>query len=287
MRSLTIKRRKAFAGSLGKDLVFIEDTVLGDTTVNGVRCRKLGELKNGEQQTFYVDENAARVFIVGGKVRKRRTYDSYNLPEGDEDIFLEGTHIMDVMENEFRFNNGTLGIDSKNAKKTILGISILVAACIFGTIFGRYIGDWLVSGRTAAAKDFTVQGMTITLTENFKEDSVLGQTASYASKDMIVLCLREPFALIPGADNMTVRQYAGLVLQANKDKAATLQQFGDHPGFEFTYTSPESNRTFRYRLYTYKGEDAFWTIQFVTNDQDFTKLESKIAEYAESVRFKP
>ena len=51
MRNLTIKRTKSYVACLAKMKVYIEDRVSGDLVINGVSCRKLGTLKNGEEAT--------------------------------------------------------------------------------------------------------------------------------------------------------------------------------------------------------------------------------------------
>ena len=49
MRNLTIHREKTFVGSLVKLKVYIEDTLVNELEINGIPCRKLGDLKNGEE----------------------------------------------------------------------------------------------------------------------------------------------------------------------------------------------------------------------------------------------
>ena len=63
MRNLTIRREKHFVASLATMKVYIEDPTANDLTINGVSCRKLGTLKNGEEKTFTIAEEAAKVFV--------------------------------------------------------------------------------------------------------------------------------------------------------------------------------------------------------------------------------
>ena len=60
MRNLTIKRNKTFVACLAKMKVYIEDASANDLTINGIPCRKLGDLKNGEEKNFSIGENAAK-----------------------------------------------------------------------------------------------------------------------------------------------------------------------------------------------------------------------------------
>lgn len=54
MRNLTIKRTKSFVACAARMKVYIEDPAAGDTTICGVVCRKLGDLKNGASETFLI-----------------------------------------------------------------------------------------------------------------------------------------------------------------------------------------------------------------------------------------
>ena len=52
MRNLTIKRTKSFVASLVKMKIYIEDPTSDEIVINNVRCRKIGDLKNGEEKPF-------------------------------------------------------------------------------------------------------------------------------------------------------------------------------------------------------------------------------------------
>ena len=59
MRLLTMKRAKRYVACLVKMKVFIEDPT-GDTMINGTPCRKLGELKNGEEKALKFPNKAQK-----------------------------------------------------------------------------------------------------------------------------------------------------------------------------------------------------------------------------------
>ena len=50
MRTLTIKRAKSFVACLAKMKVYVEDPTSREIVINNVPCRKLGDLKNGEEK---------------------------------------------------------------------------------------------------------------------------------------------------------------------------------------------------------------------------------------------
>ena len=80
MRDLCIKRNKSFVGCLAKLKVYIEDIDSKDIVINGVSCRRLGELKNGEMKTFQIGEESAKVFVIADKISKGYCNEFYIIP---------------------------------------------------------------------------------------------------------------------------------------------------------------------------------------------------------------
>ena len=140
MRQLTIKRNKSFVGCLGVFKVYIEDPTANDTTIDGVSCRKLGDLKNGEEKTFVIGENTAKVFVIADQMSKGFCLEYYELPEGQEDIALTGKcKLNPAAGNAFRFdNNNSAAVAATRKKSTWKGVVILIIAIVVG-----YIGGYL------------------------------------------------------------------------------------------------------------------------------------------------
>lgn len=106
MRNLTMERVKSFVGSLAKMKVYIEDPFSNELVINNVPCRKLGELKNGETQTFEIGEEAAKVFVIADKISRNFCNDYYEIPAGQENVFLSGKNKFNLATgNAFRFDN--------------------------------------------------------------------------------------------------------------------------------------------------------------------------------------
>jgi len=70
MRRLTIKREKSFVASLAKLKIYIEDPASDEIRINGTPCRKIGDLKNGEEKTFEINEQKAKVFVIADNLSK-------------------------------------------------------------------------------------------------------------------------------------------------------------------------------------------------------------------------
>ncbi len=145
MRNLTIMRVKSFVGCLGKLKIYIEDATSNEITINNIPCRKLGELKSGEEKTFQIDNNAAKVFAIFDKVSKNYCNDFYQLPEGEEDIILTGKNKFNpVNGNAFRFDNNENAEVMGNRKKgNTIGLIVFIVCLLVGFTVGYLIASSL------------------------------------------------------------------------------------------------------------------------------------------------
>ncbi len=105
MRNLIIKRNKSFAGCFGKVRVYIEDLRAGELNIKGCPCRKLGELKNGEEKTFPIDNAQTKVFVIGDAATRDFCMDWKSIPAGEQDVRLSGKNSFDPQNgNPFAFD---------------------------------------------------------------------------------------------------------------------------------------------------------------------------------------
>ena len=105
MRKLIIHRDKSLAGCLGRVRVYIEDAQNGEMEIRGKRCRKLGELKNGEEKSFPISDEAAVVFVIADAATRDFCGDVKRIPAGETDVRLSGKNRFDPQNgNPFAFN---------------------------------------------------------------------------------------------------------------------------------------------------------------------------------------
>ena len=262
MRKLTIKRKKSFVASLAKLKVYIEDPA-GELDITGIKCRLLGTLANGEEKSFYIEENAAKVFVIADKMSRDYCYDCRNLPEGNEDIYLTGKNAFNpATGNAFRFEGGTDEEVAKRHKESKKGgLIVLITAIVIGLTAGWIIGSGVTySKKKATPKDFSYEEMTITLTALFKEEEVEGRTV-FTSNDVAVFVLRENF--VAGDIDLsgyTVRGYAELARENNPVMAdATYEETDGVPNMVYTYAG-DDGKTYVYFTTFYKSSNAFWIV---------------------------
>lgn len=284
MRNLTITRKKSFVGCLGKMKVYIEDPDSGELMINGVSCRKLGTLKNGETATFPIGDLAAKVFVIADKVSRNFSNDYYPLSAGTEDISISGKNTYHPgAGNPFRFDGVTDPEVLANRKKgSHKGILILIAALILGFVLGLLKN--LPDLGTADPKEFSAEGMTITLTDAFDEESYEGFTQCYESRSVAVFTLKEEFTLMPGLKDYTLDDYAQLVAETNQVDPSDLENKQGVVFFDYV-TQGSDGKDYYYMVTLHKGSDAFWLVQFATPVSNQNKLYAQFLSWAGSVTF--
>lgn len=287
MRKLTIKRKKSFVASLAKLKVYIEDPA-GELDITGIKCRLLGTLANGEEKSFYIEENAAKIFVIADKMSRDYCYDCRNLPEGNEDIYLTGKNAFNpATGNAFRFEGGTDEEVAKRHKESKKGgLIVLITAIVIGLTAAWIIGSGVIySKKKATPKDFSYEEMTITLTALFKEEEVEGRTV-FTSNDVAVFVLRENF--VAGDIDLsgyTVRGYAELARENNPVMAdATYEETDGVPNMVYTYAG-DDGKTYVYFTTFYKSSDAFWIVQYFVNESGYESRKPKFIEWAKTVHF--
>ena len=185
MRKLTIKREKTFVGFLVKYKVLAEDNVSGTITIGDSKYSLIGTLKNGEEKSFEIESSAIKIAVIADKMSKDYCNDIYPLEEGEEDVYLSGKAEYDpVRGNPFKFknNNSAIAVSNRN-KGTKIGIIVLIVAVVVGGTIG-FLSTALpalieVFGSVSQPKDFTVDGLTITLTSDFEKTDEFKDVESY------------------------------------------------------------------------------------------------------------
>ncbi|MBR2970269.1 MAG: hypothetical protein IKC48_00515 [Clostridia bacterium] len=287
MRKLTIKRNKSFVGCAGKFKVYIEDPEINEININNVPCRKICELKNGEEKTVYINEHAAKVFVIADKLSKNYCNDYYQIPPGSEDVYLSGkSKYNPAVGNAFRFdNNNNQGALANRKRGMRKGCLIFLIVLIVSSIIGLIIGASLFPEENANRKTFSAYGMTITLTEAFSEIDVPNFTAAYESNNVAVCALKEPFTLFHGFSSYTLEEYGNEVIKTNRLTSVELKEADGLTYFMYDYKDPQTRKNYTYFAFVYKADDAFWLVQFATLTRKVNKHFEQIFYWAGSVEF--
>ena len=280
MRTLTIKREKSFVGSLATMKVYLEDQLSPELTLNGIPCRKLGTLKNGEEQSFLIADNAARLLVAADKISASYTSTCIQLPEGTENLQYTGKNRFNLLRgNPFRFD-GAEEIQSDHKKMNVTGLYVLIAAILVGALLGYR----LVSAAFSKEEDkvFQKDGIQITLTDAFSESDETGDFLyAFGSKKAAVLISREDYA---EAEDFPLEEYAELLAEsAPVTPKPEVQKENGLIYLQYTVEVEGKNTCYFVPVYQTKG--AFWIVNFACRDVLYEKLRPSFEKWASSVTF--
>ncbi len=302
MRTLSITRRKALAGCLGKYKVYIEEPRWGDTVINGIRCRKLGVLKNGETAVFQIENHAQMLFVIADKLSKGYSNDFCRLPEGEEDISLIGKASFNPFTgNAFRFDDVTDYAVLENRRRGARrGATVFIVAFVAAVVLGALIGGvgTVLHNIKMAGRDITVDDLTITLPYDFvysKQNST-DYAVAFANDDYIVYFAEEPYSLMTDIEgstamHMTVLDYT--VYRWNY----LVREYDDYKNFsgvlpdsgfayaEFETDNEDSNARSYHLAVTYKTDFGFWHAEFIAPESKREEAREAFLEWARTVRF--
>ena len=285
MRNLIIRRNKAFFGRDQSYCVYISDPINGDFNIGSIPCRLLGRLANGELASFFIGEDTARLFIVPENYSEEICCEYCVLPAGDQPITLHGKCIADKKNGHpFHFFGNKLPGKVK-ARRVIAGVLAGVIA------FGAFFAFWKnpsVTNYTSREKTFTYQGMEITLTEDFKEEdvSVYGFNTGYSSSNTAIYVLKEDFASASGFQDLTVDEYAQLVISNNMFFGSSYPTYEDGLTiYEYEELNMADGQNYYYMIAFFKGPDAFWMVEFSTYDYLSAYMRQTYLDYANTVTF--
>lgn len=280
MRKLTILRRKSHVGCIMKDQVYIQDEETAELVIDGVPCRKLGDIKNGEEKSFLIDDAQRQVFLIVDKASKDYCNGSIVIPEGQEDVFFAGKHHFYFGSNPFRFDGVQLSDEqkAKQKKNDRKGLVICACAAIVGVIIGLFLPGGFLNSDVAEPKTFVKEDFKIVLTDDFEQTQEAGCFTAYGSKAVAVLVIRENAA---DFENMTLEEYGALILKTNNRADLELHKDGELVWCE--YTDTPSNQELYYRVVCYQSEDAFWIVNFATPATNREKYKEIFTQWAGSV----
>lgn len=285
MRELSIRRANSYVDMLATLNVYMEDPAMGDTLINGIYCRKIGELANGERKIFEIEETQAKVFAIADNARQDVCNEYYQLPEGASPVFLSGqTMIHPTDGHTFRFDQNMKIRRRMSRKKRALltGISI-VAGCLLLCAAISLVVSLIPTGEP---KTFTQGDMSITLTDEFRKTEVDKWDVAYKSRDVVVAIQCEDFYLYKDLSYYSPVQYAKEAIKNSEIDATVERGPGSLTYFVFSQRSDESGITYRCFFYIYKTTDAFWIVEFCVPEGQVSRYEKTIAEWAGSVDFK-
>lgn len=286
MRNLTIRREKRFAAFLLPMKVYVADPN-GDTKIVDTPCRRIGKLKNGEEQTFEIGEEETVVFVIAGKTSKKYCNDFCRIPAGSEDVFLSGSNKFSRPGSPFHFDGVDDPLVLQNRKKNLFtGLAILFAAALVGVIVGfSVVYSRNVDVKTVNPKVFTVDEISITLTDEFTE-----QSPHEDDPEDLVLAIRSDYVIVYLAkyDYKDEYTFAGFRREAENTYKSDSAYTGKHENdglIYYTFDYEVNDQPMNSYAFYYESTEAFWVVEIVTPPGNLPKMEPDIIDWAKSVTF--
>ena len=156
-------------------------------------------------------------------------------------------------------------------------------------LFGLLLTVLLIAGCSLLkepTKTYTVNGISVTMKDDFKEKDLVSVTTYLESTDAIFTALKEEFVNLESVGinrNSTLRDYAEAVAYNNNLSSSNIiEQDGL---VYFTYTREVSGKNFYYLATVYKSDDAFWLVNFACESKNKDSFEPKFIEWAKTVEF--
>lgn len=106
MRKLTMTRKKRFLACAMKVYVYIETESNKDIILDGVPCRKMGYLKNGQMISFDIPSKRCSVFVCYSTIAPDKYKAGYVIHPSDSDVVLYTKATFDPLKgNPFVISN--------------------------------------------------------------------------------------------------------------------------------------------------------------------------------------
>jgi hypothetical protein len=132
-------------------------------------------------------------------------------------------------------------------------------------------------------KTFSKAGLSITLTDNFREEKMDEFTATYESRKVAVLIIKEEFEIFRQgglSSSMSLNEYIRTINKANNTNHIAKEK-DDLTYFE--YTEIVGSKNFSYFAVVFRGGDAYWLVQFACETKNYGDMLEQFFEWANTV----
>lgn len=280
MRYLTLQRIKSAIDFFVTIKVYIEDPTSNEILIQGVPCRKIGEIKNGEQQSFMIGDEKLRIYIMSMKIDKNLCPDFYEVPAGTENVFLTCKFIWHpILADICRFE-GVPTDEMKYRRKQNLKKSFWIVPLTIIIYAVLIIAIWNFSFNTPQPKMFTHYGLSITLNEDFVTEDKNDVYAVYTSNEISVTSAHIP---LDNFADYSVAEFSDRHIETNRFDAVTQQKDGltfyEH---EVAYSK---NNQWHHTTFFYKTDNYFYFVDFSIRTDLYDEYKDDIFKYAKSVTF--
>ena len=289
MRNLTLKRDKAFPACAVAMRVYIEDPSGTDIIINGVPCKKLGEIKNGKEDTYAISDAEAKLYVIPEKSGSVTKYEYFQIPEGTDDVSISGKNVFDSMNgNPFRFNGLSNEFIENARRNDRIKSIIIVAVAVFIGIAVGLARTLLPTINKSTPMTVTVDNMEITLDKSFKKYDHPDYAANYNSDTASLFVIKDSFSDYPEITYYTVAGYAEFYADfyTTENVATNLETKTEGELIYLSFEAEgEDGNIYHYYEFFFKTNDAFWIVEFAVEKDQTAELLPQVIEWAKTVKF--
>lgn len=168
-------------------------------------------------------------------------------------------------------NNKTTG--KRINKKRVLPAVVLLCSLCF------------LCGCAANPKNFSLSGLTITLTDDFEVGKANAFDIYIKSEDVIFTAVEETTSELEyaGYEISSLSDYADEIIKLNSASSSSLQTRNDYKYFVTKKTVSGASYTYVHCIF--KNADAYWVCEFACKTKNYDKLDDKILSWADTIKF--
>ena len=260
----------------------------GDSIVDGINCRKIKKLQMFSAITFDIEPTSSEFFIVLESNSENPITFRYSVPDWQSDFICVRAKLDKEKNINIFFNSAkssTVKISSMSRKKRILLIILAFVLCQAFLIGMAFLGDFIHSG-FAMSKDprvFQTGDISITLNKSFRAKYEEGFYAWYEAKNCYVGIIKEDFESNPILRYTKPDQYCEMLMEYN---AISEWETVSADGLIYVVFEDGVEDSYIYRVYAYKTNDAYWTVQISCPDEKYGEWSKYYDEWAKTVKIK-
>ena len=130
---------------------------------------------------------------------------------------------------------------------------------------------------------YSIEGLIITLPGDFIQEELQGQTAYFESNEAIAVILKEEFTTFEAigiSTDMSLVEYAELLMELYGHEGDIYELEGL---IFFEYEATITGTDFSYFATVFRGDDAYWMVQFACLSDDYDELCEEFVEWALTV----
>ena len=254
----------------------------GGTTFDGVSCKKVGSLSFRSQLTFDAQNEDLEIFLVFENGIDTPKFVKYQMPDGQGDVVMTigGKTTSDISFGNYEKRSNAFS--RMDGGKRVLLIVAAVAVFLI-LLHGLLHTNKFLRSISKIPETFETADLSITLSKAFVNENADGFYAFYITRTCSAGLIRESFDVFPKLKDVDFDEYCRMMIKANPSLSPKIIK---EDGLTYFVFEQQWEELFKYRIYIYQTDDAYWLVQFATPADKYDYWSDCFNKWAKSVKFK-